>query len=422
VVLAEKGQTAGASPPLRGGAPVEKRPCGRGGLLFLLVVAGIVAVGFAACRKSSRRPAVSSSPSAAEAQPGRPMPPPAPRTMEAADPKGDVRTAVAAAGGTAKLDPLALLPFAEQRARAQLADAALVGISCFPVRDDGTADLSLVDNGLCSYSFRSPQATRSHPDVPVGIRAEARCMVSFSVQRRLDVAAYVTGHSRGDCRRSHLVAPPACTFADVWKRALAAGAPAGAVATIHLAARYRSPYDPPDPADEPDTVERGLWQLRIERDDGPNVRFDTWDDCGATPPTAEEKRVAAAVAGLRPALRACFAKAAGRHDSVEAFELVWRLGVDRTGSTSVTYTDTGVDIEGFFQGSLGQVRTRFADCARPAFTRLRLPPALGAVRLVIRIERDGRPQLAPPPYQEPPTYRRLPAEAVEVAPGPPRPD
>ena len=372
---------------------------GRAGLAVSLAVAGIVAAGFAACRESSRRPIVRPSPEAAGVQLARPTPPPTPGTLEAADPKGDVRAAVGSAGGIAKLDPLALLPFAEQRARAQLADAALVGISCFPVRDDGTADLALVESGLCSYSFRSPQATRSRPDLPVGIRTEARCMVNFSVRRRPDAAAYVTGHSRDDCRRSHLVAPPACTFADVWKRALAAGAPAGAVATIRLAARHRSPYDPPDPADEPDTGERGLWQLRIDRDDGPDVRFDTWDDCGAEPPTAEEKQVAAAVAGLRPALRACFATAAGRHESVEAFELVWRLGFDRAGKTTVTYADTGVDIEGFFQGSLGQVRTRFADCARPAFARLRLPPALGTVRLVMRIERDGRPQLAPPPYR-----------------------
>ena len=375
-----------------------------------LFVAAIVAAGLVACRESGQRPAVRPSPEAVDVRP-TPPPPPTPGTLEAADPKGDVRAAVGSAGGVARLDPLALLPFAEQRARAQLADAALVSISCFPVRDDGTADLSLVDDGNCFYTFRSPQATRNRPDLPIGIRTEARCMVAFSVRRTLEVSAHVTGHSREDCRRSHLVAPPACTFADVWQRARAAGAPAGAVATLRFAARHRSPYDPPDPGDEPDSAERGLWQLRIDRDDGPDFRFDTWDVCGAEPPTAEEKRVAAAVSGLRPALRACFASAASRHESVEAFELVWRLAIDRAGMTTVTYADTGVDIEGVFQGSLGQVRTRFADCARPAFTRLRLPPALGSVRLVMRVERDGRPQLAPPPYTSPAAgYERTPGD------------
>jgi hypothetical protein len=320
--------------------------------------------------------------------------------MEAADPKGDFKAAVASAGGPAQLDPLALLPFAEQRAKAQLADAALVGISCFPVRDDGAADLALVPDARCSYTFRSPQATRSRPDLPIGIKTRARCVVQFSVRHELDQGtASVSESPREDCRRQHLVAPPACTFADVWQRAHAAGAPAGAVATIRFASRYRSAYDDPDPADEPDTPERGLWQLRIDRDDGPDVRFDTWDDCGAAPPSAEEKQVAAAVAGLRPALRACFASAAGRQQSVAAFELVWRLGIDPAGRATVSYADTGVHIEGLFQGSLGQVRTAFADCARLAFTRVRLPPALGSVRLVVRVERDGRTQLAPPPYR-----------------------
>lgn len=364
-----------------------------------LLVAGIVAAGLAACRESSDGPAVRPPPEALATRPVRPTATPHPGPLEAADPMGDVRAAVGSAGGTARLDPLALLPFAEQRARLQIADAALVGISCFPVREDGSADLSLVDSGSCVYTFRSPQATRSRPDVPIGIRTEARCMVDYSVRQRLEASAKTTARAREDCRRSQLLAPPACGFADVWARARAAGAPAGAVATVRLAARHRSAYDPTDPADEPDAPERGVWQLRIDRDDGPDVRFETWDDCGAAPPSAEETRVAAAVAGLRPALRACFASAAGRHDSVEAFELVWRLSIDRAGKTTVSYARTGVDIEGFFQGSLGQVRTRFDECARPVLARLRLPPALGSVRLVARVERDGRPQLAPPPYR-----------------------
>jgi hypothetical protein len=359
---------------------------------LLLLVAGIAGVGIGACRES-RRPVARPSPEATPAPRARPTPEVA-GPMEAADPKGDLKAAVASAGGSARLDPLALLPFAEQRARAQLADAALVGISCFPTRGDGTTDLALVADANCSYTFRSPEATRSRPDLPIGIRTRARCMVQFSVRHDIDRGiASVSESPREECRCQHLVAPPACTFADVWQRARAAGAPAGAVATVRFGSRYRSPYD------EPDTAERGVWHLRVDRDDGPDVRFETWDDCGTAPPSAEEKQVAAAVAGLRPALRACFASAAARQQSVAAFELVWRLGRDRTGRTTVSYAHTGVQIEGLFQGSLGQVRTVFSDCARPAFTRLRLPPALGSVRLVLRVERDGRPQLAPPPYR-----------------------
>lgn len=365
----------------------------------LSVLAGALVLGLGACRQDGERAIARPLPEATEVPRVRPTAPHRQGPLEAADPRGDARAALGSAGGIAGLDPLALLPFAAQRARAQLADAGLVSISCFPVRENGTADLSLVENGSCSYTFRSPRATRSRPDVPIGIRTEARCLVGLSVRQDRDLSANVTGHSREDCRRRHLVAPPACSFADVWTRARAAGAPGGAVATISFAARRRSVYDPEDPADEPDTLERGVWQLRIDRDDGPDVRFDTWDDCGAAPPSAEEKRVAAAVAALRPALRGCFARAAGRHASVEAFELVWRLGIDRAGRATVGYADTGVDIEGVFQGSLGQVRSRFADCARPAFERLRLPPGLGSVRIVARVERDGRPQLAPPPYR-----------------------
>ena len=60
-----------------------------------------------------------------------------------------------------------------------------------------------------------------------------------------------------ECRRLHLARTPACSFADVWKRAVDAKAvPADAVAFARFSPRHRSVYDPPDPSDEADVLEQ----------------------------------------------------------------------------------------------------------------------------------------------------------------------
>jgi hypothetical protein len=190
---------------------------------------------------------------------------------------------------------------------------------------------------------------------------------------------------------------PRCTPAEIWERAKAEGAPADAVAHLHLGARYRSPYDPVDTSDEPDRPERGIWDFEIERDTGGNFRFETPDNCGQGPPTPAERAVVNEVKKVTVALLKCADRAAGKHDSVVAFEQIWRL--ERAGSHSkIVFADPGVDIEGIFSGDLDGIRESWATCADGIAPRITLPAELPAVRLILYVDRKGTVTVSPPPF------------------------
>lgn len=333
----------------------------------------------------------------------RPSPPveaPLPGPPLAAPDPGElaVTAAVAGAGGVAALDPLALQPLVDERARAFAADARLLSVQCFPVRAPGRADLTLA-RGRCGWEYRSPAGTVRPPDVPVGIEVEYPCLVGFDLARdtaRLDPRAM--RYPLRLCRMHHAVRPPRCTLEQVWSRAAARGVPAEAVARVRYAGRYHSGYDPVDLADDFDEPERGRWTVEVEREGAGDLRVEVIDDCGQGPPTADEKAVLAALKKATPALDRCFTTAAAGHDAVEAFELVWRLAVDARGAATLTFADPGVDLEGTFSGDLGAVRARWATCSAKVGRGLRLPPGLPALRLELRLERGGTLVVAPPPF------------------------
>ena len=62
----------------------------------------------------------------------------------------------------------------------------------------------------------------------------------------------------------------------------------------------------------------------------------------------------------------------------------------------VLFSDPGIDVEGIFQGDLDGLRAAWADCADGLAHRIKVPA--GEVRLVLRVERDGRLELQPPPF------------------------
>jgi hypothetical protein len=238
------------------------------------------------------------------------------------------------------------------------------------------------------------------PDgTPVGISVAVPCILSFGAGQS-QMWGDLVEHSYGldECRRWYALRPPRCTPADIWERAKAKGAPADAVAHLHLGARYRSPYDPVDDTDEPDRPERGVWTLEIERDTGGDFRFETPDDCGQGPPTPAERAVLTEIEKVTPALLKCAERAAGRHDSVEAFEQLWRL--ERAGNRStIAFADPGVDIEGMFSGDLDGMREAWATCADGVAPRIALPPELPAVRLLLRVEpAAAKVTVSPPPF------------------------
>lgn len=361
-----------------------------------LGVAALGAVVWATTAKAPPPPA--SGPATAEApEPAVDVPPalPAPPAAQVA-----LQEAVAAAGGTTALDPLALLPFIDGQVRAVAPDAVLLLINCFPLGGDGKVDLTLTSDARCSYELRAPSRVKRPDDVPAGVDFEVPCLLSFTVDREL--RSFTPTEHRWDlahCHMHHAVRPPRCTVAEVRERALAAGLPADAVWRLRFGGRYRSGYDPIDPEERPDDVERGRWSVSVQGDDGHDRRFETRDDCGDPPPTADERAVLAALDRARPALRRCFTGAVGSHASIEALELIWRLTIDARGAVTIVFDDPGVDIEGMFQGDLGAVRSSWSTCANAAARKLRLPAALGEVRLELRLARDGALVVEPPPFE-----------------------
>lgn len=385
-------------PPIRRVEPSPAAPPSARRLAIALVVSvvavlGVVALVITTARSGARAPAPPvAAPPVREvaAAPAAPPEPPGRAALVAA---------IAAAGDVAALDPLALLPFVEQRARAAAPDVVLLAVQCTSVGAAGTADLTLA-SGRCSYEYRTPAGTQRPPDVPVGVATDYPCAVELAVDAGVtqpDVR--VARRSLDLCRIHHAVRPPACTFAAAWARALAAGAPRDAVARVRFAGRYQSGYDPVDPADDFDVPERGRWSVEIARDGQDDLRYQFRDDCGAPPPTAAEQALRAAIAKAGPALTRCLTKAVGSARAVEALGMRWRLDRDRGGAPRVAFFDADIDVEGFFEGDLDGIRARWADCANALPPRWRLAPALAGVVIDLRVETAG-PQLVdiePPP-------------------------
>lgn len=325
--------------------------------------------------------------------------PPAPpaKTPPVRPEQAALTAAVQRAGGVAALDPLALLPFADGRAKAVAADALLLSVQCFPMRVSGGADLTMA-SGRCDYEWRSPAGTVRPPDLPVGVATDYPCIIAFDVDAQAaDPDARPSRYDLRHCRTHHAVRPPRCTMADVWTRALAAGIPAGAVARVRFAGRYQSGYDPVDEADDFDVPERGRWTVSVERDGADDLRAELADDCGQAAPTADDKAVLAALKKATVALDRCFAQAASGQPAVEALEMIWRLKADARGAVDVAFADPGVDLEGIFQGDLDGIRVRWAVCAARVARAMKLPPSR-EVRLSLRMERGGKLVVEPPPF------------------------
>ncbi|HET9627229.1 MAG TPA: hypothetical protein VFP84_37975, partial [Kofleriaceae bacterium] len=126
-----------------------------------------------------------------------------------------------------RFDPVAYLPEAEKLARALLPDARLTSFEFDPVFPDGRTDLTLEsrDHG---YEFRSPARSAFPAGRPRNLPFERKCRVTVEVEPRA-VTARVRSSDACDDR---LIRAPRCSFAAVWKRALAKGVPGDVVARI----------------------------------------------------------------------------------------------------------------------------------------------------------------------------------------------
>jgi hypothetical protein len=158
------------------------------------------------------------------------------------------------------VDTAKYLPWALGVAKKMVPDAVLFRIDASGVFPDGHADLTVVDNGDLDYRFISPSRLKRDPSKPIGAKQDRRCMFRVELTKDGATSAPINGF---DCNEK-LIGPPKCTFAQVWKKALAKKAPSNAVGTLG----YRTTP----------TTGDAVWYFDI---DDPDVKFSEMfpDDC-----------------------------------------------------------------------------------------------------------------------------------------------
>ena len=156
-------------------------------------------------------------------------------------------------------DPVKALPWAIAEAKKLVPDAVLFRIDANGVYPDGHADLTLVEHGSLDFRFISPSHAKRDPTKPIGAKREERCMFRVELTPNGAWSAPINGW---ECNEK-LIGPPKCSFAQVWKKALALKAPANAIAELG----YRPNFD-------------GVATWYIDIDD-PDAKFSEMfgDDC-----------------------------------------------------------------------------------------------------------------------------------------------
>jgi len=125
------------------------------------------------------------------------------------------------------LDPVAYLPKAQRLARELVSDAQLTSFEFDPVFADGHVDLTL-DGRDRSHEFRSAQRSAFPAGRPRNMPIDRPCRVSVELGAT-SVSARVLN---SDTCQDRFVRAPRCSFATVWKQALAGGVPSDVVARI----------------------------------------------------------------------------------------------------------------------------------------------------------------------------------------------
>ncbi|HEY0193435.1 MAG TPA: hypothetical protein VGC42_20100, partial [Kofleriaceae bacterium] len=126
-----------------------------------------------------------------------------------------------------RFDPIAYLPRAAALARELLPDARLTSLEFDPAFSDGHVDLT-ADGRDREYEFRSPARSAFPAGRPANLPARRRCRVHVEVGAG-SISARVV---ESDTCSARFVHPPRCSFAAVWRQALAAGAKPDLIARI----------------------------------------------------------------------------------------------------------------------------------------------------------------------------------------------
>jgi predicted Ser/Thr protein kinase len=126
-----------------------------------------------------------------------------------------------------RFDPVAYLPKAQKLARELLPDAQLTTFEFDPVFPDGHVDLTM-DGRDRGYDFRSPARSAFPAGRPRNLPLERMCRVMVELGVRTVSARVVSSDACDD----RLIRAPRCSFASVWKQALARGVQPDLVARI----------------------------------------------------------------------------------------------------------------------------------------------------------------------------------------------
>ncbi len=120
------------------------------------------------------------------------------------------------------------LPFALAEAKKLVPDAVLFRIDADGVYPDGHADITLAGNGSIDFRFISPKRAKGDPKLPLGAKQEFKCMFRVMLDGE---GAWIAPLSGFDCKEP-LLGPPKCTTVQVWKKAIAKGAPTNAIGEL----------------------------------------------------------------------------------------------------------------------------------------------------------------------------------------------
>ncbi|RMH41011.1 MAG: serine/threonine protein kinase [Deltaproteobacteria bacterium] len=118
-------------------------------------------------------------------------------------------------------DPNAYLRVATRKARKHWPDAELVRIDVGGVYPTGRADLTLGSSTIALYRFISPAERARAGDAPLGADRRSKCVFYVFVDAS-GVRAYPV---EWNCDDLVPVPPPRCSIRQVWKKAIAGGAP-----------------------------------------------------------------------------------------------------------------------------------------------------------------------------------------------------
>jgi len=137
-----------------------------------------------------------------------------------------------------RVDVSAFIRYAIAEAKKADPEAVLFRISIDGVAADGFANLELPsvasDTGSIELRFFSPSRAKPDPRTPIGVRSKQQLACEFRIEAEPDgVELREIGAAFGTCDKNIPIPAPRCSIADIWKKAIAKGAPAAnAVANI----------------------------------------------------------------------------------------------------------------------------------------------------------------------------------------------